>query len=139
MNELFTWVSSFLFCPLFSCRLAFYMFLFWCASLFYVTRMSMSGCMWLGCFYAYVIPTHAFLYARCFLIYFLKHYYISSPTVNNEEMERTTMVLQRMQSTYQNQLSHYREQEAATTLLIKQLKEERQAAEDKSKMGLERI
>ena len=56
-----------------------------------------------------------------------------------EEKERATMVLQRLQNTYQNQLSHYREQEANTVTLIKQLKEERQAAEDKSKMGLERI
>ena len=56
-----------------------------------------------------------------------------------EEKERATMTLQRVQSTYQNQLSHYREQEAATAKLIEQLKNERQAAEDKSKMGLERI
>ena len=49
------------------------------------------------------------------------------------------MTLQRVQSTYQNQLSHYREQEVATAKLIEQLKNERQAAEDKSKMGLERI
>ena len=56
-----------------------------------------------------------------------------------EEKERATMTLQRMQSTYQNQLSHYREQEAAMVQLIKQLKDKRQAVEDKSKMGLERI
>ena len=49
------------------------------------------------------------------------------------------MALQRVQSTDQNQLSHYMEQEAATTKLIEQLKNERQAAEVKSKMGLERI
>ena len=56
-----------------------------------------------------------------------------------EEKERETMTLQRMQSTYQNQLSHYREQETSTTQLIEQLKDERQAVEDKSKMGFERI
>ena len=56
-----------------------------------------------------------------------------------EEKERATMTLQRLQSTYQNQLLHYREQEAATTKLIEQLKNERQGAEDKSKVGLEQI
>ena len=49
------------------------------------------------------------------------------------------MTLQSMQSTYQNQLSYYREQEAATAQLIEQLKDERQATEDESKMGLEQI
>ena len=55
------------------------------------------------------------------------------------ETERATMTLQRVQTTYQNQLLHYKEHEAVTTKLIKQLKDDRQAAEDKSKMGLERI
>ena len=55
------------------------------------------------------------------------------------ETERATMTLQRVQTTYQNQLSHYKEQEAVTAKLIKQLKDEWQAVEDKSKMGLERI
>jgi hypothetical protein len=58
---------------------------------------------------------------------------------NHEDKERATMVLQRLQRTYQNQLSHYREQEADTVRIIKQLKEERQAAENKSQMGAERI
>ena len=49
------------------------------------------------------------------------------------------MTLQRVQTTYQSQLTHYRDQEAATAKLIEQLKNEWQAAEDKSKMGLERI
>ena len=53
-----------------------------------------------------------------------------------EETDRATMTLQ---TTYQNQLSHYKEQEALTAKLIKQLKDKRQAIEDKSKMGLERI
>ena len=48
-----------------------------------------------------------------------------------EEKERETMTLQRMQSTYQNQLSHYRDQEVAMAKLIEQLKNEQQAAEDK--------
>ena len=56
-----------------------------------------------------------------------------------EEKETTTMTLHRLQSTYQNSLLHYKEQEAATEKLIEQLKNERQAAEDKSKMGLDRI
>ena len=56
-----------------------------------------------------------------------------------EEKERATMTLQRVQTTYQSQLTHYRDQEAATAKLIEQLKNEWQAAEDKSKMGLERI
>ena len=55
------------------------------------------------------------------------------------EKERATMTLQRMQSTYQNQLSHYREQETAMVQLIKQLKDERQAPKEKSNMGLEHI
>ena len=41
-----------------------------------------------------------------------------------EQKERATMVLQRLQKTYQNQLSYYQEQEADTVKLIKQLKEE---------------
>ena len=57
----------------------------------------------------------------------------------HEEKERATMTLQKLQSTYQKSLSHYKEQEAATAKLIEQLKNERQAAEDKSKMGLDRI
>ena len=42
-----------------------------------------------------------------------------------EEKERASMVLQKLQSTYQGQLTHYREQEADTVLIIMQLKEER--------------
>ena len=49
------------------------------------------------------------------------------------------MVLQKLQSTYQGQLSHYKEQEEDTIKIIKQLKEERQAAEIKSQMGMQRI
>ena len=44
----------------------------------------------------------------------------------HEEKERATMTLQKMQSTYQKSLSHYKEHE--------QLKNERQAAKDKSKI-----
>ena len=47
--------------------------------------------------------------------------------------------LNKVQKTYQTQLMHYKSQEAVTTSLIKKLKEERQAAEDKSKMGLGQI
>ena len=56
-----------------------------------------------------------------------------------EQTERATMTLQRVQTTYQNQLLHYKDQEVVTVNLIKQLKDEWQAAEDKAKMGLERI
>ena len=49
------------------------------------------------------------------------------------------MVLQKLQSTYQGQLTHYKEQEADTVRIIKQLKEERQDAEMKSQMGMDRI
>ena len=55
------------------------------------------------------------------------------------ETERATMTLQRVQTTYQNQLLHYKDQEVVTANLIKQLKDERQAAEDKSKMRLKWI
>ena len=41
-----------------------------------------------------------------------------------EEKERPTMTLQRVQSTYQNQLSHYREQEAATGEADRAIKEQ---------------
>ena len=56
-----------------------------------------------------------------------------------EETKRATMTLQRVQTTYQNQLLHYKNREVVTANLIKQLKDERQATEDKSKMGLRRI
>ena len=58
---------------------------------------------------------------------------------NHEEKETVTMVLQRLQNTYQSQLSHYKEQEADTVKIIKQLKDEWKPAENKSKMGLEQI
>ena len=41
------------------------------------------------------------------------------------EMEHPTMVLNKLQTTYQTQIVHYKIQEAATTSLIKKLKEER--------------
>ena len=58
---------------------------------------------------------------------------------HHEEMERAKMALNKVQTTYQTQLMHYQGQAEATTCLIKQLKDEKQAAEDKSKMGLGRI
>ena len=58
---------------------------------------------------------------------------------HHEEMECTNMALNKVQTTYQTQLMHYQGQAEATTCLIKQLKDEKQAAEDKSKMGLGRI
>ena len=56
-----------------------------------------------------------------------------------EQTERATMALNKVQTTYQTQFMHYKSQEAATACLIKQLKDEKQAAENKSKMGLGRI
>ena len=56
-----------------------------------------------------------------------------------EEKEHATMALNKVQTTYQTQFMHYKSQEAATASLIKQLKDEKQAAENKSKMGLGRI
>ena len=56
-----------------------------------------------------------------------------------EEKERVTTMLQKLQSSFQNSLLHYKDQEAATVKLIEQLKNERQVAEDKSKVGLDRI
>ena len=58
---------------------------------------------------------------------------------HHEEMERAKMALNRVQTTYQTQLMQYQGQAEATTILIKQLKDEKQAAEDKSKMELGRI
>ena len=58
---------------------------------------------------------------------------------HHAEMECATLTLQRVQKTYQNQLLRYQDQEVVTANLIKQLKDEWQAAEDKSKIGLERI
>ena len=56
-----------------------------------------------------------------------------------EETERAKMALNKVQTTYQTQLLEYREQAQAIAILIKKLKEETQAVEDKSKMGLNRI
>ena len=55
------------------------------------------------------------------------------------ETERATMALYKIQIVYQTQIMHFKSQEATTTSLINKLKEEQQAAEDKSKMGLGRI
>ena len=46
------------------------------------------------------------------------------------------MALNRVQTTYQTQLLEYEVQAQATAGLLKKLKEENQAPEDKSKMGL---
>ena len=56
-----------------------------------------------------------------------------------EKMQRAKMALNRVQTSYQTQLLEYGMQAQATTGLIKKLKEEKQAVEDKSKMGLNRI
>ena len=63
------------------------------------------------------------------------HEHMELQMQHHEETERTTMVLQRVWTTYQNQLLRYKDQEVVTTNLIKQLKDERQAAKDKSRWG----
>ena len=55
------------------------------------------------------------------------------------EKERAAEVLQRLQTTYQGQLTRYREQAEDTANLIKQLKEERQVVESRAQMGASRI
>ena len=55
------------------------------------------------------------------------------------ERERAAAVLQKLHTTYQGQLTHYKEQAEDTANLIKQLKEERQAMEIRSQMGASRI
>ena len=42
---------------------------------------------------------------------------------HHAEIERATMVLNKVQTTYQTQLMHYKSQEAPTARLIKQLKD----------------
>ena len=50
---------------------------------------------------------------------------------HRQETECTTMALKKVQKTYQAQLILYQGQAEATARLIKQLKDEKQAAEDK--------
>ena len=49
------------------------------------------------------------------------------------------MVLDRVHTTYQTQLLDYGVQAHTTTALIKKLKENKKAAKDKSKLGVNRI
>ena len=56
-----------------------------------------------------------------------------------QEVERSKMVLDRVQTTYQTKLMEYEVQATTTTNLIKQLKKEKEAMEDKVKMGIKRI
>ena len=56
-----------------------------------------------------------------------------------EETEWAKMVLNSVQTTYQTQFLEYEVQAQATAGLIKKLKEEKQATEDKCKMGLSQI
>ena len=62
-----------------------------------------------------------------------------SPVATLSEVGRAKMVLDRVQTTYQTKLMEYEIQATATTDLIKQLKNEKEAIEDKVKMGIQRI
>jgi hypothetical protein len=55
------------------------------------------------------------------------------------ERDRAAAVLQKLQTTYQGQLTHLREQAEDTATLIKQMKEERQEVERRAQMGASRI
>ena len=56
-----------------------------------------------------------------------------------EEVEWAKMALDIVQTTYQTQLVSYEVQAQATATLIKKLKEDKQVAEDKTKLGVGRI
>ena len=56
-----------------------------------------------------------------------------------QELERSKVVLDSVQTTYQTQLMEYEVQAKATTNLIKQLKNEKEATQDKTKLGIKRI
>ena len=55
---------------------------------------------------------------------------------HHEEMERAKMALNIVQTTYQTQLMQYQGQAETTAILIKQLKDEKQATKEKSKRDL---
>ena len=55
------------------------------------------------------------------------------------EVERSKVLLDRVQTTYQTNLMEYEIQVKATTNLIKQLKSEQEATDVKVKMGIKRI
>mgnify|MGYP000099516629 CR=1 FL=1 len=61
---------------------------------------------------------------------FAKHY---------DELKRAKMALDRVQTTYQTKLVEYEVQAKATTALIKQLKDKKQATENNMKLGIKRI
>ena len=54
----------------------------------------------------------------------------------NQIIERSWSVLEKVQITHQTPIQNYEVQEMATTVLIKQLKKEKEAMEDKVKMGI---
>ena len=56
-----------------------------------------------------------------------------------QELERSKLVLDSVQTTYRTQLMEYEVQAKATTNLIKQLKNEKEATQDKTKLGIKRI
>ena len=59
--------------------------------------------------------------------------------IQNQIIERSRKTLERVQTTYQTKFRDYEEQEVATTSLIKQMKKDKEATEDKVKMGIQRI
>ena len=56
-----------------------------------------------------------------------------------QEVETSKMVLDRVQMIYQTRLMEYDVQEKAPANLIKQLKNEKEATKDKTKLGIKRI
>ena len=56
-----------------------------------------------------------------------------------EEVERAKMVLDKLQTTYQNQVLEYEALAQVATALIQKLKNEKQVVEDSTKLGVERI
>ena len=57
----------------------------------------------------------------------------------NQIIEWSHTVLDKVQTTYQTRIQNYEVQEMETTTLIKQLKKEKEATEDNVKMGINRI
>ena len=56
----------------------------------------------------------------------------------NQIIEHSRTTLGRVQTTYQTQFKDYEEQVATTVALIKQMKKDNKAAEDKVKMNIKR-
>ena len=58
---------------------------------------------------------------------------------HNQVVARSKVILDKVQTTYQTRIMDYEVQATTMTMLIKQLKKEKEATEDKVKMGIKRI